>query len=301
MYWGSVKFYKHIIYLSIILVLAIVTVTLLSVFNKAFRLFKNDDEEVISNCIIDASANQNLINHYPENMEHPYQKEYPQLYAQQPKVNPIKPNVCYLTFDDGPSKLTTEVLDILDKNNIKATFFVVVNENTDYNIIKEAINQGHSIGIHSCSHNYKNIYSDVDSFLNDLNTANNLLIENTGYKSTIIRFPGGSVNSYNSGFYSELIAEILRRNYHYFDWNVSTQDALLNITKEQIIENVEKGLQLYGNNNSRIVVLAHDSKGRYSTIESLQTIIDKIKDSGFIFETLDNSVPIMSFAYKENN
>ncbi|MEG1993366.1 MAG: polysaccharide deacetylase family protein [Oscillospiraceae bacterium] len=301
MYLGSVKFYKHIIYLSILLISVAVIFGAFSGIKAIAGLFSEDENTSVLSCLIDARTGENTINHYPDGIEYPYQKKYPQLYAEKQQVDSVKPNVCYLTFDDGPSKLTTEVLDILDKNNIKATFFVVINSNTNYDLIKDAINRGHSIGIHSHTHNYRKIYADVDSFINDMDTANNLLIENTGYKASVIRFPGGSINSYNSGYYSELVSEIVRRNYHYFDWNVSTQDASNNITKNQIINNVEKGLDIYGKDDSRIIVLAHDSQGRYATVDSLQEIIDKIAEKGYTFETLDNSVPIMSFGYNENN
>ena len=294
MYFGSVKFYKHLIYIVLTLFVSS------SILGIAFGVKKiyNCVSKPQKNCVVNAEADEHTINHYPENHEFDYQKQYPNLYAQsQRSVSEVKKGVCYLTFDDGPSKLTNEVLDILDKNNIKATFFVVVNDNTDFDIIKKAIEKGHSIGIHSHTHKYDQIYVDVDSFLQDMNIANDLIYENTNYRASIIRFPGGSINSYNAGFYEELISEMLRRNYHYFDWNVSFEDAGKNISADSIIKNVEKGLSIYPAESSRIIVLAHDAQGKYSSIDALQCVIDAIKAQGFTFDVLDNTVPIMSFNY----
>ena len=130
-----------------------------------------------------------------------------------------------------------------------------------------------------------------------MNIANDLIYENTNYRSSIIRFPGGSINSYNAGFYEELISEMLRRNYHYFDWNVSFEDAGKNVSADSIIKNVEKGLSIYPAESSRIIVLAHDAQGKYSSVDALQHVIDTIKAQGFTFDVLDNTVPIMSFNY----
>ena len=251
-----------------------------------------------SNYVVNAIADEHTINHYPPNAEFDYQKDFPNLYAKSPqKINDVQKGACYLTFDDGPSRLTKEVLDILDKNNIKATFFVVVNKDTNFEIINEAIEKGHSIGIHSNTHKYNQIYQDVNSFLEDINIANDLIYEHTNYRPTIIRFPGGSINSYNAGFYEELISEVVRRNYHYFDWNVSFEDAAKNITKDEIIRNIKNGISTYPAETSRLIVLAHDSQSKYSSVDALQSVIDLIKENGYTFQTLDNSVPIMSFNY----
>lgn len=293
MYWGSVKFYKHLIYITIIVVCLVIIVGI----SFLFKNFTHNTQQETENEIIDITTNNEAVIHFGTTNEYPYKDKYPQLYANKVEINPLDENVCYLTFNNGPSKLTTEILDILDNNDIKATFFVIINENTDYDIVNDIIKRGHSIGIYSYSNDFKTIYDNTDSFLNDLNIANDLLLEKTGYKTSIIRFPGGSLNAYNSGFNTELTSEILRRNYHYFDWNVSFNDNKQNITKQQIIDNINKGLQLYNNDKSRIVVLAHDNQGKYATVDSLEEVIKTIKDNNFTFSTLDNSVPIMSFSY----
>lgn len=295
MYFRSVKFYKHMIYFVLTIFVASVASSLVLGVKKAVNYINEPQEQ---NYIVNAVADEHTVNHYPKDTEFNYQTDFPNLYARAPQeVDDIQKGACYLTFDDGPSKLTKEILDILDENNVKATFFVVVNESTNFDIINDAIERGHAIGIHSNTHKYQKIYQDVNSFLDDMNTANDLIYEHTHYRPTIIRFPGGSVNSYNAGFFEELISEVVRRNYHYFDWNVSFEDATKNITLDRIIDNISEGIEKYPAKSSRMIILAHDGQSKYSTVDALQQVIDLIKANGYTFETLDNSVPIMSFNY----
>lgn len=130
-------------------------------------------------------------------------------------------NAVYLTFDDGPSARTDEILEILDKYGVKATFFVVgANEEGDLERMQKIVAAGHTLAIHSYSHDYKKIYASVEAYLEDFNQMFCQIYEATGVKPQIFRFPGGSVNSYNVGIHQQLIAEMTRRGFVYFDWNV---------------------------------------------------------------------------------
>ena len=136
-------------------------------------------------------------------------------------------NAVYLTFDDGPSARTDEILEILDKYGVKATFFVVgANEEGDLERMQKIVAAGHTLAIHSYSHDYKKIYASVEAYLEDFNQMFCQIYEATGVKPQIFRFPGGSVNSYNVGIHQQLIAEMTRRGFVYFDWNVANGDAV---------------------------------------------------------------------------
>ena len=191
----------------------------------------------------------------------------------------------YLTFDDGPSENTKEILDILKKNKVKATFFVTGYDDTHREYIKEAYDQGHTIGLHTYSHDYASVYSSTDAYFADLKAVSDMVEEITGEKSTIIRFPGGSSNSisanYSVGIMSKLVDMVTEKGYQYFDWNVSSGDAEgNNIPKEQIIE------MSCTDELNHINLLFHDSSPKDTTVEALDSIIQFYKDHGYKFYPL---------------
>ena len=266
MYIGSVRFFKHLIITTLILliIIPIFISIVLSIKIKHLKkeippiLTKNDlidivtkDIEIddITNMFLDrnfsiddliSSFGYNGINltdkiykeHFNiENNELNYQISYPDLYVDAPQKFNYTENVVYLTFDDGPSENTKDILNILDKYNIKATFFVIGKETArGKQLLQEIVARGHSIGIHSYSHNYNQIYNSVDAYLEDFNNAFNYIYNSTGVKANIFRFPGGSINNYNSLIYKQIIAEMTRRGFVFYDWNVSGEDAKSNET-----------------------------------------------------------------------
>ncbi len=190
----------------------------------------------------------------------------------------------YLTFDDGPKKGTTDViLDILKEEGVFATFFVT-NGGPD-ELIKRAYDEGHSIGLHTASHDYSIVYSSVDQYFEDLNTVSNRVLMITGVESKIIRFPGGSSNTisrrYSPGIMSILTREVLNRGYKYYDWNLSSTDAEGgNHTASQIYDSVVSKLS-----KDRInMVLMHDIKPY--TRDALKDIIHYGKEHGYVFEKI---------------
>ena len=176
----------------------------------------------------------------------------------------------YLTFDDGPSYLTNRILDILDEEGVKATFFVTsANEST-----RRAYNSGHAIALHTSTHNYSYIYSSADNYFNDLNAVSDAVYNVIGIRPNIIRFPGGSSNTvsrnYNIGIMSYLTTEVVNRGYIYFDWNISSGDAGGDIyNSNNIYYNVVNNLSHSKTN----VVLMHDSGGHEATVDALRNII----------------------------
>ena len=152
----------------------------------------------------------------------------------------------YLTFDDGPSNNTSKILDILKQEDIKATFFLV-NFNSSYNpVVKRIYDEGHSIGIHSYTHNYKLIYSSVSAYFDDLNKMNDKIKTITGSDTKLLRFPGGSSNtisSFNKGIMTTLVKEVTNAGYHYFDWNVDSSDAWSARNSNDVYNNVINNLK----------------------------------------------------------
>ena len=202
-----------------------------------------------------------------------------------------KTGVIYLTFDDGPSDngSTSKILDILKSEGVHATFFVT-NRGSD-NLIKREYDEGHTVALHTSTHDYSYIYSSVNNYFNDLNSVQNRVYNITGYKPEIIRFAGGSNNTvsnrYNSGIMDILTKEVLNRGYSYFDWNVSSGDAGECSTSDCVYNNVVKNLS-----KSRInIILMHDTK--MFTANALKDIIFYAKINGYVFKVIDkNTYPI---------
>lgn len=181
----------------------------------------------------------------------------------------------YLTFDDGPSRNTDKILDILNEYGVKATFFVVGKDGFEEQY-QRIVAEGHTLGMHSYSHKYQEIYQSLDSYVKDLNQIQSYLYEMTGENSTIVRFPGGSSNSVSHVDMHELISYLNQHGLTYYDWNISSADAGKGyISASQIVSNVMNNVRKYDS----AVILMHDSADRNSTVEALPTIIEKILES----------------------
>lgn len=189
----------------------------------------------------------------------------------------------YLTFDDGPSENTDKILDILKKYDVKATFFVVgrggaANEQRYKRIVEE----GHTLAIHSASHDYRVVYANLDSFIKDVTDIRNYVYSITGYMPTVYRFPGGSSNSYftQSVTLKQCVDWLHGNGIEYFDWNVSSQDAVTPILSvEQIMANIMEGANSVMAHDYS-VVLMHDEAHKTTTVEALPVLIEKLKEMG---------------------
>lgn len=199
----------------------------------------------------------------------------------------------YLTFDDGPGPYTEQLLDVLKKYNVKATFFVTDQKGSKGydSMIKREYDEGHTVGLHTATHYYAYIYSGVDNYFEDLNAISWKVKNITGYTSTIIRFPGGSSNmvskNYDGGTHimSTLTQAVEAKGYHYFDWNVTSGDAGNTTSTSVVISNVEKAL----GNGSTYVVLQHDIK-KFS-VDAVETIIQYGLSHGYTFRPITMSTP----------
>ena len=191
----------------------------------------------------------------------------------------------YLTFDDGPTAHTDKLLATLNRHGVKATFFVVGNKGRNAKI-KDIVNQGHSIAIHSVTHSYASIYKSKEAFFNDLYEMQNIIEQECGVKTFLMRFPGGSSNavskSYCKGIMSELVKEVQEQGFHYFDWNVSSGDAGGAKTTEQVYNNVVNGIKTKQGDS---VVLQHDTQE--FSVDAVDKIIRWGKINGYTFASID--------------
>ena len=178
----------------------------------------------------------------------------------------------YLTFDDGPHTNTQGVLDILKEYNALATFFVVRRPSKYSHLVTRAYNEGHTVALHSNTHNYSKIYASPEAYFEDLFLVQDYVYALTGHRSWIVRFPGGSSNlssDFNPGIMTYLTQEVQNRGFHYFDWNVSTGDGNSANSTQSIIDRAKKYIRI-GKSN---VVLLHDGAGHTETVEALPEIM----------------------------
>ncbi len=180
----------------------------------------------------------------------------------------------YLTFDDGPSDRTNEILDILKQYNVKATFFVVgKTDEKSIEIYKRIVADGHALGLHSFSHKYDEIYRSEDAFLQDIKKLQDFLFETTGQKVSILRFPGGSSNKVSTLDMKHLILRLDDLGIHYFDWNVSSQDANGKETPtNQLVANVLVNVKKFPD----CIVLLHDGVNKQETVSALPSMLDEL-------------------------
>lgn len=191
--------------------------------------------------------------------------------------------VVYMTFDDGPSENTKKVLEILDQYDAKATFFVTGYNESCRPYIKEAYEAGHTIGLHTFSHDYAGIYSSTDAFFRDLEQVGNVVKEQIGFVPCYTRFPGGASNTisanYTSGIMTQLTAQVPEKGYQYYDWNWNSGDGA-NISAEEVYQNS------IGCEENQIILLFHDSTYKQSTIDALPRIMDHYKERGYEFREI---------------
>lgn len=204
-----------------------------------------------------------------------------------PEIIDAKGKTVYLTFDDGPSIYTDDILDILDKYGVKATFFVV-NGNHNY-LMKEIVNRGHQIGLHAYTHKYEVVYKSEQAYFDDLNKINEVVKAETGVETKLIRFPGGGSNviskKYEKGLMTKLTKSVADKGYFYFDWNCTNGDA----EGAKTISDQLRFCSKFPRSANNIIVLMHDNKRL--TMESLPYIIEYYKACGMEFGVLTPETP----------
>lgn len=194
----------------------------------------------------------------------------------------------YLTFDDGPGPYTDWLLNILSAYDAEATFFITGLNPKYEDCIGRAFREGHSIGVHSLSHNYYDIYSSEEAFFADFNAVQDMIYRQTGEYTALTRFPGGSsntVSSFNQGIMSRLSVALEDMGYKYFDWNVSSGDAGETTDTDTVAANIISGIA----GRSWAVVLQHDIKD-YS-VAAVEQVLIWGRNNGYVFRALNETSP----------
>ena len=203
--------------------------------------------------------------------------------------------VVYLTFDDGPSTTNTPgILDVLDRYNVKATFFTLgksieANEEAK-DILKETVKRGHAIANHTYSHDYSYLYPNrtmnVDNILSDLEKSQNLMKAVLGqdFSTRVIRFPGG----YWSWEGRTAMKEAMEQNgYYNVDWNALNKDAEGKTKNaDELFQSTKDTIEVLGPNADSVVLLMHDTYGKEETVKALPQIIEYLQGEGFEFRTI---------------
>lgn len=189
----------------------------------------------------------------------------------------------FLTFDDGPGgKVTQQVLDILREKNVKATFFLIGEQlKNQETLVKQIDSDGHSIGLHSISHNKSKLYCSNQSFLNEMLQEQNLLYQITNKKYTIIRFPFGCNNS--CYHLTENLVDLLHQNdFKIYDWNVDTTDGANHTASP------ETYIKRAKSDKDTIFLLMHCGFMNKNSPKALPEIITYYKEKGYTFKTIDS-------------
>jgi len=204
-----------------------------------------------------------------------------------PEVPEEGQHIARLTFDDGPSANTADILDTLKEEGIKASFFVVYRPQYEH-LYRRIVEEGHTLGLHSYTHSYDTIYSSDEAFYNDLDSIAAYVERVTGVVPDIMRFPGGSNcpegEQRTPGIMARLREGVRTVGYTYYDWNIYPGDAsALSVPKDTIVDNLKRQM----NGQQDAVVLLHDSPAKTTTAEALPEIIDCLRGEGYTFCAID--------------
>ena len=195
--------------------------------------------------------------------------------------------IAYITIDDGPSKFTSQILDILDKHEVKATFFMINRNMKNYkDIVMRISEEGHGAGFHSVTHDVKELYKTPESALNEFYICRNTYKEITGKTSNLVRLPYGSKPHTPEASYNKLV----ENNLSVWDWNLDTEDW--KCTTDNILSNI----LLYGRHKQDLVILIHEKE---QTVEALDGIITVLKARGYKILPITEDKEAMNF-WKKN-
>ncbi len=291
MEFGSVKFFRRLISLVVlVIIIALIVAVCITGVSKS-----NLQDELTTTQNQLSEAQQQLDGTKVSRIttgDLPYQEMYPEMYAEPAEEYKVADKTVYLTFDDGPSPVTERILDVLDKYNIKATFFTQgqADEN-NLKTLKRIAESGHAIGVHTYTHDYLTIFANPEAFFSDFNLEYRQIYETTGVKPEICRFPGGTVNKYSELCRAQICAELLRRGFSYYDWNATAVSSARGSSVDDLVKN---GVDT-GADRNRIIMLLHDSAGETSTPQAVEKLIEYYQGKGYSFAKLTNDVQPITF------
>lgn len=239
-------------------------IIMLCVITLSFSLIKLKNTKILNSCLTTTSSKNNSLE------------------VSNPKKAIKKtPKTVYLTFDDGPEPVITDaLLDVLKKENVKGTFFVVGKEiEGREKILKRIYAEGHGIGLHTYSHNYRRLYSSNKIFLDEMKKVQTQINGIIKFSPKTLRFPGGSYKHLSKTF----LNQIHEHGYKIYDWNVCTNDAVNpRLTPEQLLKNSQK----YMGNPERLIILMHTNSNNKNTVKALPLIIKHYRDLGCEFKPI---------------
>jgi peptidoglycan/xylan/chitin deacetylase (PgdA/CDA1 family) len=204
----------------------------------------------------------------------------------------------YLTFDDGPSRHTDKLLDVLAEYDVKATFFVVCNPDESlWPMYKRIVDEGHTLAMHSYTHVYSEVYASEESFIQDVTDLHDFLYEETGVDCKLYRFPGGSSNTVSNVAIQTLIADLNEENITYFDWNALSGDAVNpGLSAGELNANIMENVR---SNSGDSVVLMHDIDACENTLEALPDLIETLRNEGYTLSAIDaDTTPVQHVSYQ---
>lgn len=228
-----------------------------------------------------------------------FKKNNTDIYLPVSSIN--KDKTIYLTFDDGPSETTPKIIEILNKYEIPATFFVTgPSYKLKNDLLKDIMKEGHAIAIHSYTHIYSQIYNNKDDYLNDFSLCLDWIKQITGSSPKLYRFPGGSSNTIASkALVQEIIINLEKLGHIHVDWNIDSLDSKYNTDYNQIFKNTIDGIKKNESNNTfNQIILFHDNIKKVGTIKALPTIIEYGLSSGYQFKPLSITSPLIQHVKK---
>lgn len=294
-----------IVCISVLLVVCGILLAQLFSAQKRIKLLEQENKKLIEeNAELTANLEENVAGRVDAEVSEviPKAEEEPQVSSQEPQEpqlpvqdtqteQPVEnAKHVYLTFDDGPSENTGAILDILKQYNVKATFFVIgKTDPTSLDLYKRIVDEGHSLGIHSYTHKYTQVYESMESFQNDVLSLQAHLKSVTGKEVHLYRFPGGSSNRVSKVPIEDCIRFLSENGFTYFDWNATNGDATgKDIPVEEMVSSAVAELDKYQN----LTVLMHDGSGKQKTVEALPAIIEQIQARGAqILPIIDSTPP----------
>lgn len=213
------------------------------------------------------------------------------------RAEPEDEHKVYLTFDNGPSENTAEILDILAKHDVKATFFVTGKEEEELKgLYRRIVEEGHTIGMRSYSNKYNVIYQSREAFEEDYRKLRDYIQELTGVEPKFYRFPGGSSNPISNVPMNQLIQYLNEQQTIYYDWNVSAGDAAsAAYSPEEIVENVTEDVVKYKTS----VVLLQDAANKSATVEALDSLIEELQEMGAEILPIDEDTQVIQYVEVE--
>lgn len=311
-----INLYKRIIIIFIVIIILLPTVLCIILFfkinrmNKEINILKDDRANAIYNAQINDDEPQTAFNGIDnadindvteETTENSTSGEVESETSEIINIDTVSDEqkmveealaagrkVVYLTFDDGPCRNTGALLDILDSYGVKASFFINGHKGFEEEL-NRILEEGHTLAMHTYTHEYVNVYASVDSFINEVEQIQDYIYEVTGYTSPFFRFPGGSSTSMTKIPITEYIEYLDSKGIEYYDWNNTSGDGSSGLTCDQVYNNVMVGVA----NNDVSIVLMHDTEDKQSTFDAVPRIIESLQEmNALILPITEDTEPV---------